>query len=389
MKDHPVTGGASTFGESPSRPVTLVLVSRTGGGALRVVARLADSWASRGRDVRVLTNLVNSHEWDSLPRHVPIVPLPPLPPTSNAPKIVQGMRFGRYVLKAGASCRRDARARRSESYVAFLPGTALLVLAATLRLPNPIIVCERNDLTRQPVPSIIRLGRRLLYPLSSAVTVNHAASRMAARRMAGRSPTYLLENPPPTPAEPADVRRSQTVLNVGRLVTQKNQLGLLQAFGRVRMHGPLGSQLRIVGDGPLRAALEHAAERLDLSEVIQFTGHVNDVSIHYQDAAFLVLTSSWEGTPNVVLEAQAHGLPVLLPRTIADGSNLITEGEDGLVYDAGTPSDLERCLTALMMDSELRVRLGATAHTRAVRRHRADVAGDWLKLLDSLPAARR
>ena len=387
MREAGETTEASQQESTATTSVTLVLVSRRGGGALRVVALLAENWARRGRSVRVMTNLVDAPEWSMRPEDVELVPLPPLPPASSRWKSIQAIRFGRYVIMAGLACRRDARTRGSEPFVAFLPGTALLVLSATIGLASRVIVCERNDLTRQPVPLIVRLGRRLLYPRSAFVTVNHPGSQRAAERIAGRSPTTLLVNPAPSPADPADVRGSRVMLNVGRLVIQKNQQALLEAFGRVISTISADWRLWVVGDGPLRSILEQARGRLQLEDAVRLIGHVADIDPRYRAAAFLVLTSAWEGTPNVVLEAQAHGLPVVLPTTIADGSDLVTDGEDGLVYDPAVHGDLDRCLCSLMDDADLRVRLGLAAWERAKQRHEQDAPGDWLRLIDSLPAA--
>ena len=367
--------------------VTVVLVSRQGGGALRVVALLAEDWARRGRSIRIMTNLADAPEWPIRLNNVELVPLPSLPPASIRSKFTKAIRFGRYVILAGLTCRREARSRGSEPFVAFLPGTALLVLAATIGLPSQVIACERNDLTRQPVPLIVRFGRRLLYPRSALVTVNHPGSQRAADRIAGRSPTALVANPAPLPADPTDVRRSRTILNVGRLVAQKNQQALLESFARVLCGNSEGWHLRIMGDGPLRPILEQSIAHLRLKSGVRLTGHADNVNRHYRSAAFLVLTSTWEGTPNVVLEAQAHGLPVVLPATIADGADLVTDGQDGLAYDPAVEGDLDRCLCSLMDDLDLRVRLGSAAYERAKLRHARDAAGEWLRLIDSVATA--
>ena len=198
----------------------------------------------------------------------------------------------------------------------------------------------------------------------------------------------LVENPPPALGQLAEVGSSRIALNVGRLVPQKNHSGLLRAVHQLKTTESAEWRFRIVGDGPLRDELASEAVGLLLGGTVEFTGHSEDVDSHYRDAGFLVLTSLWEGAPNVVLEAQAHGLPVVLPKTIAGGSRLVAHGEDALVYDPEIPMDLERNLTRLMNDVDLRIRLGAAARERAARRLQRDTSGDWLRLLDSVsPAA--
>ena len=374
--------------DAPAR-LTLILISRSGGGALRVVTRLASTWSQAGRDVRIVTNLSDRLVRDGLLEGVQLIPLPPLPLANWASPLVRGLRLFRYSIVASLALRRYVRTAGNGTVLAFLPGTALLVLAATVGLLNSVVVCERNDLTRQAMPWPVRLGRRLLYPRSAAITVNHHGSQLAARRISGDVPIILVGNPPPSLADrPADVESSRTVLNVGRLVHQKNHHALLRAIADPLVECIPGWTLRIVGDGPLRDDLHEQASALSSTDCVTFTGHVDDVDPHYQDAAFLVLTSRWEGTPNVVLEAQAHGLPVLLPARIADGAGLISDGEDGFMYDPQRPGDLEQHLATLMSDSSLRVRLGVAARIRAEQRLKVDTAGEWLRAIDSLPTVR-
>lgn len=381
--------GASGAENRPQRPISLVLVSRNGGGAHRVIARLSEEWPKNGRHVRIVTNRADSDLWSDLRSRPEIVALPALPSEDVKERWLRPLRYFIYVLAAGVACRRYARAHPDDTLVAFLPGTALLVLVATLGLTNPVIVCERNDLTRQPMPWIVRLGRRLLYPLSACVTVNHEGSIRAARRVAGSAPVMLVENPPPALGRQAEVGSSRIALNVGRLVPQKNHSGLLRAAQHLRTTEPSGWRFRIVGDGPLRDELASKAPGLLLNDTVEFTGHTDDVDSHYRDAGFLVLTSLWEGTPNVVLEAQAHGLPVVLPTTIAGGSQLVADGKDALVYDPEIPMDLERNLSRLMNDVDLRIRLGAAARERAARRLQRDTSGDWLRLIDAISPTTR
>jgi glycosyltransferase involved in cell wall biosynthesis len=101
-------------------------------------------------------------------------------------------------------------------------------------------------------------------------------------------------------------------VTVARLVPVKNIEflldGLLRAIDRVS-----GLHHVIVGDGPLRSALERRVRSLDLQQIIHFVGHQNPNSLHLMLAAsdFFVLPSRYENFSNAVLEAMAHGLPVI------------------------------------------------------------------------------
>lgn len=102
------------------------------------------------------------------------------------------------------------------------------------------------------------------------------------------------------PAEPM-------LLSVGRLAVQKDQAMLLDALARLKDRP---WRLTLVGDGPLRGALEQQAERLGLANRITFAGFVDPLP-YFAAADLFVLPSRWEGLPAVALEALAAGLPVI------------------------------------------------------------------------------
>jgi glycosyltransferase involved in cell wall biosynthesis len=112
---------------------------------------------------------------------------------------------------------------------------------------------------------------------------------------------------------PAAASGELRLLFAGRLTEEKRAdrfLRLVERAGRELPNRRV--EARLIGDGPDRAGLEalRSSLRLDPSRV-QFVGEVSDVSPEYYWADVLVLCSDHEGTPNVLLEAMASGLPVV------------------------------------------------------------------------------
>jgi glycosyltransferase involved in cell wall biosynthesis len=101
-------------------------------------------------------------------------------------------------------------------------------------------------------------------------------------------------------------------LSVGSLVPVKDHEVLLRAFAMCRNEVP-ASRLELIGDGQLRSDLEHQARRLGIDSSVRFTGDIDHSRIpsHMARADVLVVSSLWEGTPQVVHEALACGLPVV------------------------------------------------------------------------------
>lgn len=179
------------------------------------------------------------------------------------------------------------------------------------------------------------------------------------------------------------------VLHVGRLVEEKNQALLLDAFASVvdRIGADADVQLRIAGDGPLRRPLAQRIVSLGLSQHVQLLGTRDDVPRLLNAADLFVLSSDTEGMPLVVGEALACGCPVVA--TDAAGvSDML--GHHGKVVPRGDASALAR-----VMLGNLEIGRGSPAKESARHRHIDTslgldaVAAQWLTCYGRLASARQ
>ncbi len=113
------------------------------------------------------------------------------------------------------------------------------------------------------------------------------------------------------PVPPRDLR--YTLVCVGRMTPEKNQACVIRALNHLKERYPDFPlpRLWLVGDGPLRKKLEAMSRRLDLTQNIEFVGHVASPAPWIAAADALCLPSLFEGFPNVMLEAMALGTPVI------------------------------------------------------------------------------
>lgn len=164
------------------------------------------------------------------------------------------------------------------------------------------------------------------------------------------------------------------VLHVGRFSSEKNHEGLLAAVARAAAaHPDLRFQLVLVGDGVNRAHVEALARAPEMAAVpVWFTGQQRDVRRFYEHAAILVLPSHSEGSPNVILEAMAAGLPVAATR-VGGIPDLVEDGVTGYLVDpflAGGPggeAPFAERLARLLADPRLRERMGEQARARSIQ----------------------
>jgi glycosyltransferase involved in cell wall biosynthesis len=153
------------------------------------------------------------------------------------------------------------------------------------------------------------------------------------------------------------------VLFCGKLIAQKQPAMLLEAYARVRAERPCA--LVVVGDGPLRAATEAAAERLGVADV-RFAGFRDQRGIAeaYAAADLLVLPSASETWGLVVNEAFNFGLPVVASDRVGCVDDLVAHGQTGLVVGHADVEALAGAIAALVDDADLRAKMGTRARRR-------------------------
>jgi glycosyltransferase involved in cell wall biosynthesis len=123
------------------------------------------------------------------------------------------------------------------------------------------------------------------------------------------------------------------ILNVGRLVPQKDQATLLRAFARLRMRR--AARLLVIGDGPERAALETLADQLGITADISMPGYDTNPYRFMRHCRVFALSSAWEGFGNVLVEAMACGAPVVSTDCRSGPAEILDQGKYGLLVTVG------------------------------------------------------
>lgn len=137
------------------------------------------------------------------------------------------------------------------------------------------------------------------------------------------------------------VPNSGEVLCICRLSEVKGISYLLDAFALLLKKKP-DAILRIIGDGPLREALERQCQTLQIENNVIFEGFQTQVEQYLYNANVLALSSMFEGTPNTLIEAISFGLPVVSFNCSYGPSEIVVEGENGYlvpVKDIGKMAD--------------------------------------------------
>ncbi len=151
---------------------------------------------------------------------------------------------------------------------------------------------------------------------------------------------------------------------VGRLEPQKNQASFLRAAHQIRSEMPR-AEFVVVGDGPLKAALQTQAQALGLSSAVNFVGSQRDMPAVYNALNVLVFSSRWEGLPVALLEGLAVGLPVVATR-VGGVPTVIQEGASGFLVPVDDDALIAaRCLQ-IFRAPDMAAQFGAAGRVRVV-----------------------
>ena len=146
------------------------------------------------------------------------------------------------------------------------------------------------------------------------------------------------------------VEKSNIIVCVGRLSPEKGQDVLLDA-ARGLVNSGLSFQIVLVGDGPSRRNLERKCLQLNLRDHIKFLGQRKDMDMVYAASDILALPSFKEGMPNAILEAMAHGLPIVATR-VGSIPEMLKDGIDAMLVPSGDPAALQTALEDLLRNPE-------------------------------------
>lgn len=183
----------------------------------------------------------------------------------------------------------------------------------------------------------------------------------------------------PIPTEPRFVC-------VGRLSEQKGHLTLIQAAAQLAAEGRQ-FKLVLVGDGPLRGAIETVIRQCHLEQHIEITGWATNTEVQEQvlAAQVLIAPSFAEGLPVVIMEALALHRPVI-STYIAGIPELVQPGKSGWLVPAGSVEDLAQAMrVALQTPHDQLAQMGDTGAEIVAQNHNAQTeAAKLIKLFQHL-----
>lgn len=178
------------------------------------------------------------------------------------------------------------------------------------------------------------------------------------------------------------------LLSVGRLCKQKRQDIAIKAFSEISNEIP-SLRLKICGVGDDLIELKELAQSLNVDNKVDFEGNVMNVMSVYPNTLAYLMTSDYEGFPNVLLEAMASGFPVVSTNfSPGVAKELVLEGVNGYIVPCDDPSEISnkiRCIYDGGLD-EKRLQLSAVEVRQ--RYGISNVVKSWLAVCNKIESER-
>lgn len=292
-------------------------------------------------------------------------------------------KAGQYErIKRLLALRKIIKKHKIDVSIGFQDGAFLCLALASLGTKIPVIAAERNGPQRF---DYIKAGRYRnivfnSFRLARAVTVQ-CPSYVAKYPKYLRHKIHVISNPVFMPNHTHKTEsKKKKILSVGRLAYQKNHEVLINAFSLLAKDH-LDWNLVIVGEGEARPELEKQIETLNLTDRVFLEGYHKSPDIYYNDADIFCLSSRWEGFPNTLAEAMAHGLPCIGFEGCCGTADLIQSGDNGYLAQGNDSAiTLKEALKKIIMNDQERIEMGNNARISVEQYAPNNIYDQWENL---------
>lgn len=324
-----------------------LIAALNAGGSERVMTTIANSFVDKGHEVLIVT-FNDGKSFYELSHKVEIIGLNTFLPKDNRIKRalkIPTVEITRFVKILSIIRRYKPKAVLSFCFVANI----LNVFQGIINRNIITVVSERNDPTEygkmtQAICKRVYIHADHIVCQSEKVKHYYLGKRQINNKIS------VIPNPLNIDSLPEEIasQRINLIVGVGRLIAQKNFNLLIRAFARFHEHND-NYVLQIYGQGPLEKDLRELIVNQNMEKFVFLMGIRPNVMKHIYNAKCFVMSSDYEGFPNVLIEAMASGIPVISTNFHSGiASELIEVGVNGYLVEPNNENQMVDALQRIV-----------------------------------------
>lgn len=354
--------------------IDFYISSLSSGGAEHVMTNLATDFVKKGNDVTI-TSLEKRPQFYKPHPNVKIYKFD----FTHKGKL-------RELIGDFKSVHSQIKKRKADATISFLSRCNMLLIVAGLFSKTKIIVCDRNNLLRK-YPKYMFVITCMLYLLADGIVIQTHQMREFYPRFLQKK-IFVLENPldfdeMAKQIKDRYIKKENTILSIGRLEKQKDFKTLIKAFAKISEKYP-DWNLKIFGKGDMRDELQCLIKELNLEGRAELCGVTHYAFHEMKKAKILVLSSFYEGFPNVLCEGLHAGLSCISTDCECGPRDLIKDGENGMLVPIADVDAMADRMEYLINSHDVREEMGNKAQKSVEYLELNRVCGRWLDMIKNV-----
>ena len=353
--------------------ILFVIRDMVTGGAGKQLALTANALQAKGHSVYVFTYFGGplQHKLKEGVRYIAQDPVP-------------RSKFAEYLLTP-VNIRRQLKALKPDVAISWRCNAGCFTVLAALGVNVKTIFSERTDPYTET--SFALKISEFVCNFSSGGVFQLERVRQFYKRLYNKS--VVIHNPFDNDVCISDnipyADRPKEIVHVARVeIALKRQDLALEAFRKFLETNP-DYTLHFYGDGHDIEKIKTMTSNFGLKGNVCFHGSVKDVPEKIKNAKCLLLTSAYEGIPNVILEAFAAGVPVVSTDCSPGGARmLLGENENGLIVKGFNPEDIAHALSEVVNNNELAIKYEKKGRNRLCDFAPEEIFNKWNSYLEGL-----
>lgn len=318
------------------------------GGAERVIVNLANQFSEKGDEVTLVTSFEDYWEYpvsDNVVRY------------SFEQRDFKKEGFLRQNIKWTLNLRNVIKKYNPDVVISFMAEPNFRTILASVGLKAKRIISVRNDPNKEYPNFVYRILAKLLYLFADGIVFQTEDAKKWFSAVIQKKSEIIYNQVDQKFYTCSNSEEKKGIVTCGRLVEQKNQAMLVEAFSKIA--DVIDENLYIYGEGELRDNLEKQIRESELEDRVFLPGDIKNVEEMLSKAALFVLPSDYEGMPNALMEAMAVGVPCISTDCPCGGPLMLFENNREALVSVGDADEMADRMKAFLLNKQKSKEIGA------------------------------